>query len=83
MTSRSEADFFRAEDAYQAYQVLHIPLSLQIQKSDTSHKHVVMCQYRACTGPMLAASDQYRPGTGNYRHVYRVCGVDLNANNLI
>jgi len=30
-------------------------------------KHAFSCQYRACTaytGPMLAASDQYRPGTG-------------------
>ena len=26
--------------------------------------HVISCQYRACTGPMLAASAQYRPGTG-------------------
>ena len=24
-----------------------------------------------CTGPMLPASDQYRPGTGNLWHVYR------------
>ena len=30
-----------------------------------SHKRTVMCQYRACTGPMLAASAQYMPGTGN------------------
>ena len=29
------------------------------------HKHAVMCQYRACTGPMLPASDQHRPSTGN------------------
>ena len=28
------------------------------------HKHAIMCQYRAGTGPMLAASAQYR-------HVYR------------
>ena len=27
-------------------------------------KHAISCQYRACTGPMLAASAQYRPGTG-------------------
>ena len=27
-------------------------------------KHVISCQYWACTGPMLAASAQYRPGTG-------------------
>ena len=27
-------------------------------------KHAVMCQYRAGTGPMLAASAQYRTGTG-------------------
>ena len=33
--------------------------------SKVSHKHAVMLQYRACTGLMLAASDQYRPGTGN------------------
>ena len=25
----------------------------------------ISCLYRACTGPMLAASAQYRPGTGN------------------
>ena len=36
------------------------------------HKHAGMCQYGDCTGPMLPASDQYRPSTGNYRHVYRV-----------
>ena len=30
-----------------------------------SRKHAVMCQYRACTGPMLSGSDQYRFGTGN------------------
>ena len=30
-----------------------------------SHKHAIMGQYRANTGPMLPASDQYRPGTGN------------------
>ena len=29
------------------------------------HKHAIMCQYWACTGPMLTASDQFRPGTGN------------------
>ena len=29
------------------------------------HEHDVTCQYRACTGPMLPTSDQYRPGTGN------------------
>ena len=27
-------------------------------------KHAISCQYRACTGPMLAASAQYRRGTG-------------------
>ena len=27
-------------------------------------KHAISCQYRACTGPMLAASAQYRLGTG-------------------
>ena len=27
-------------------------------------KHAISCQYRACTGPMLAASAHYRPGTG-------------------
>ena len=27
-------------------------------------KHAASCQYWACTGPMLAASNQYRPGTG-------------------
>ena len=35
-------------------------------------KHAVSCQYRACTGPMLPASAPYMPGTGPYRHVYRV-----------
>ena len=34
-----------------------------------SCKHAGTCRYRACTGPMLAASDQYRPGIGTYRHV--------------
>ena len=39
-----------------------------------------MGQYRATTGPgptgpMLAASDQYWPGTGPYRHVYRAMVV--------
>jgi len=34
--------------------IMHIP-----------HKHAAMCQYRACTGPMLPTSDQYIPGTGN------------------
>ena len=28
-------------------------------------KHAVSCQYGACTGPMLPASDQYRLGTGS------------------
>ena len=28
-------------------------------------------QYRASTGPMLPASDQYWPDTGPYSHVYR------------
>jgi len=37
-------------------------------------KHAGTCQYRTCTGPMLSASDQYMPGTGNQRHVYRVAG---------
>ena len=32
-------------------------------------KHAVSCQYRDCTGPMLQASAQYRPGTGTYWHV--------------
>jgi len=27
-------------------------------------KHAGTCQYRACTGPMLAASAQYSPSTG-------------------
>jgi len=35
------------------------------------HKHVIMGQCRASTGPMLPASDQYWPGTGMYQHVYR------------
>ena len=29
------------------------------------YEHSVMCQYWACTGPMLPASAQYRPGTDN------------------
>ena len=29
------------------------------------HKHAVLCQYRAWNRPMLQASTQYRPGTGN------------------
>ena len=35
------------------------------------HKHAIMGQYLASTGPMLPASDQYWPGTGTYRHVYK------------
>ena len=34
--------------------------------------HASMCQHRAGTGPMLAASDQYRPGAGIYWNVYQV-----------
>ena len=36
----------------------------------TPCKHAIRFQYRACTGPMLTASAQYRPGTGTQRHVY-------------
>jgi len=35
------------------------------------HKYAITCHYRAGIGPMLAASDQYRPCTGTYRNVYR------------
>ena len=42
-------------------------------------KHVGMGQYRASTGPMLAASAQYRPGTGMYRHVYGADGWFLKS----
>ena len=37
------------------------------------HKHAVMCQYRACTGPVLAALAQYRPvlaHNGMFNRVY-------------
>jgi len=37
---------------------------------NTPCKHVCISQYRASTGPMLAASDQYWPGTGPLWHVY-------------
>ena len=37
-----------------------------------SCKHAISCQYRACTGPILPASAQYRSGTGTYWHVYEV-----------
>ena len=45
-----------------------------VVKLNIGHSPINMpvgCQYRACTGPMLPAWDQYRPGTGTYRHVYR------------
>ena len=45
--------------------------SIQHQLRQVPCKHAISCQYRACTGPMLAALDQYRPGTGTCRHVYR------------
>ena len=32
--------------------------------------NIVSCPYWACTGPVLAASDQYRPGTGNYNGMF-------------
>ena len=43
------------------------------------HRHAIMGQYRVCTGPMLPASAQYSPGTGNLWHIYRVCFVHNNV----
>jgi len=48
-------------------------IKLSAEGNELPHKHAIICQYRACTGPMLATSDQYKPGNGNYWHVYRVC----------
>ena len=41
------------------------------------HKHTIMGQYRASTGPMLPPLDQYWASTGPYRHVYRA--LDLGV----
>ena len=41
-----------------------------------SCKHAGMGQYRASTGPMLAASDQYWSGTGPLWHVYGDVSID-------
>ena len=40
-----------------------------VQLIHYNHINMPLC---ACTGPMLPVSDQYRPGTGTYRHVYGV-----------
>ena len=39
-------------------------LLICLDKIQGPYKDAISCQYRACTGPMLAASAQYRPGTG-------------------
>ena len=41
------------------------------------HKHAIVCQYWASTGPMLTASAQYQPSTGTYRHVYRAVPFEI------
>ena len=59
-------------------EVLYTPIMTNSQSISIGHqqpcKHASSCRYRACTGPMLTASAQYRPGTGTYRHVYRIAG---------
>ena len=50
--------------------IFFVPQSIEFNQHDYvshqyPHKYAIMCQYWACTGPMLAASDQYRPGMGN------------------
>ena len=45
--------------------VISLGIGYLFKHAVASHKNAVMFQYRACTGPMLPASDQYRLGTGN------------------
>jgi len=45
-------------------------LMLELYLGEKPCEHDISYQYRACTGPMLAASCQYWPGTGTWRHVY-------------
>ena len=55
---------------FTALAVLPLLVPLSTAEEVYPRKHAVMCQYRACTGPMLAASDQYWPSAGTYLHVY-------------
>ena len=42
------------------------------RRQNFSQKHAAMCQSWTRNGPMLAVLDRYRPGSGIYRHVYRL-----------